>query len=128
MGTQDQPTSEDPRPHLRFIPATGAYEGRTAKGEASIRVFGLARRTLERRRVDQWLQLQWNLTVYGCRTEQGRHHEAAQVAEVTKREPHASLLLPMLDIIDAGNPGQLVLPDAAEAVAAHPEIRNWLNG
>jgi uncharacterized protein (TIGR02646 family) len=94
------PCREDPYDHLRLTLTTGQYTGLTAKGEATIRVFGLARRTLERGRALAYIRCQSMLRDWLVHR-QDVPEVARTVLESLQEQPFADVLHAMLRKADA---------------------------
>ncbi|MFC1432757.1 HNH endonuclease [Streptacidiphilus sp. N1-3] len=105
------PTSEDPAEHLRLVLGTGEYRHRTAKGEATIDVFGLGRPELERGRAAAFVRCRSMLrdlhSLTGPGAGAGDAAEAAAVAASLGVQPFADVLHAMRATMDS--PGAAIV-------------------
>ncbi|MHA6762656.1 HNH endonuclease family protein [Streptacidiphilus sp. PAMC 29251] len=105
------PTSEDPADHLLLVLSTGEYRARTAKGEATIDVFGLYRPELERGRAAAFVRCRSMLRdlhgLTGPGAEPGDAAEARAVAASLGVQPFADVLHAMRAIM--GSPGAAIV-------------------
>ncbi|MFI5865360.1 HNH endonuclease [Streptomyces sp. NPDC051546] len=90
------PTAEDPWDHLTLTLATGQYTGITAKGEETIRVFGLGRPTLERGRAKAYVRCKSMLRDWSVQLEKGKEGDAREVLESLMVQPFADVLYAMV--------------------------------
>ncbi|WP_433183400.1 HNH endonuclease [Actinoallomurus sp. CA-150999] len=109
------PTAEDPRDHLRLVLRTGEYRHLTAKGEATIQIFGLNRADLVRARAGAFHTRRAVLCHAQTLLSEDRKDDAAWCLEALAEEPHASVLHAMLRSVDM--PGAVVVL-GADVVAA----------
>jgi hypothetical protein len=120
------PVEDEPRDHLDLSPKTGKYIGRTPKGEESIRVFGLARGTLERSRLHAWISVQSHIETYARRYQEDDHEAVLEMQRVVCRSPHASVFEVLIQILDTNDAHLFIRPACIAAIHAHPEIRTWI--
>jgi uncharacterized protein (TIGR02646 family) len=120
------PTAEDPREHLEFLPLSGKYEAITPKGEQSILVFGLARETLERARQDAWIRLQALLIAYAVVRQAEELQSAEDIRTVVCSHPFGSLFIRMLEIATKPFADHLMNSLCLDAIRRHPEVTEWL--
>ena len=120
------PTREDPRMHLEFSPRTGKWIGRTDKGEASIKVFGLQRGTLVQARKNAWQSVQALVVIYGEHRKSGALARAEKQKKALCEFPHAGVLVALLRMARRSSPGKFIDARCLEALEAHPEIFDWL--
>ena len=86
------PSVDDPADHLELFVATGEYEGRTRKGEESVRVFGLNREDLVLGRLDAYVTSCDVLNSWHRKVCRGDLLGAAQSAAALRREPFGDVL------------------------------------
>jgi hypothetical protein len=90
------PTREDPVDHLRLILRSGEYRPLTARGAATIDVFGLNRRDLTRGRSGAFEMAKAALHRARELLQAGRGEEAADCLHALTEQPHASVLREMI--------------------------------
>ncbi|MFF1265470.1 HNH endonuclease [Streptomyces anulatus] len=86
------PSADDPADHLELLVAVGEYEGKTRKGEESIRVFGLNREDLVQGRFDAYVTSCDVLSSWHRKVRRGDMAGAAQSAAALRREPFGDVL------------------------------------
>jgi uncharacterized protein (TIGR02646 family) len=86
------PSADDPADHLELLVVTGEYEGKTRKGEESIRVFGLNREDLMLGRFDAYVKSCDILNSWNRKLRNGDLVGAAQSAAALRREPFGDVL------------------------------------
>ncbi|MER6217310.1 hypothetical protein ABT213_25080 [Streptomyces sp. NPDC001674] len=86
------PSTDDPANHLELLLALGEYEGKTRKGEESIRVFGLNREDLVLGRLDAYITSCDVLNSWHRKVKNGDLAGAAQSATALRREPFGDVL------------------------------------
>jgi uncharacterized protein (TIGR02646 family) len=120
------PTNDDPRDHLVLSPSTGRYEvvAGSAKGTASISVFGLNRELLERARRDAWDILQALMRAYGEAVDEGDSERASKVEGAARRLPCKGVLLALIAVLEDPEVG-LVDQRTRDIYASHPAISEW---
>ncbi|MET9291277.1 HNH endonuclease [Streptomyces sp. NPDC003077] len=101
------PCREDPYDHLALTLATGRYAGRTAKGEATLRVFGLGRPVLEQGRSRAYVRCKSMLRDWARQMSAGEEHEAAEVLRSLQVHPFGDVLYAIVRRVDA--PGAAVV-------------------
>lgn len=120
------PTKDDPGDHLRLILRTGEYRHLTAKGEATIQVFGLNRADLVRGRAAAFVTRRAVICHARALLHGDRKDEAAQCMQALSEEPHASVLYAMLCSI--AMPGaDSVLGEDVLAALTDPKIQELLH-
>ena len=102
------PTREDPARHLLLILRTGVYQPRTAKGAATIEVFGLFRPELERGRASAFVRCRSMLRDIHGLTEAGDTDEARAVAAALGVQPFADVLHAMRAVMDRPGAGAVI--------------------
>lgn len=85
------PTVEEPSEHLLLVLSTGEYEARTARGRATIEVFGLNRTSLVRGRRSAFVITRSVLQAYLRQREDGLCAEAAETAAELECQPFADV-------------------------------------
>lgn len=118
------PTVEDPRDHLIFVPSTGKVVGWTPRGEETVRVFGLNRNdTLEKGRKQAWTSAQALLRDYHA----ARNDEARQrVLDALEGLSFGSVLVHLFALASSTPAPELVPPDIQEIVRAHRAAFTWI--
>lgn len=122
------PTRDDPRAHLDFLPRSGKLEGRTPKGDETISILGFDRRgELDNTRAFAFRNVQRLIVNYeeACAKDDGTR--ALEIQHDLCCHPHASLLSVLVEIL--GKPGGTLLvqePRCAAILAAYPQIRSWV--
>ncbi|MGW9075089.1 HNH endonuclease [Streptomyces kronopolitis] len=86
------PSADDPADHLELLVKSGEYDGRTRKGEASIKVFGLNREDLVLGRIDAYTSSCDALNSWHRKVLRGDLAEAARSATALRREPFGDVL------------------------------------
>lgn len=86
------PSTDDPSDHLELRVAIGEYEGKTRKGEESIRVFGLNREDLVQGRFDAYITSCDVLNAWHRKVCRGDLKGAAYSAAALRREPFGDVL------------------------------------
>lgn len=86
------PSSDDPADHLELLVTIGEYEGKTRKGEESIRVFGLNREDLVQGRFDAYITSCDVLNSWHRKVRRGDLTGAALSAAALRREPFGDVL------------------------------------
>lgn len=118
------PTEDEPLDHLRFT-SQGELLAETAKGECSIRVYGLNRGSLQIGRKDTWTVIQCLVIAYADAL-QARDPEWASEIEHTVRNNRFSGVFAALTRIAQGADADLILrPEFLAALRHHPEILSW---
>lgn len=102
------PTREDPALHLELVLRTGEYRRRTAKGQATIQVFGLFRPELERGRAAAFVRCRSMLRDIHALTEAGEQAQAAEVAAALGVQPFADVLHAMRSLVDSPGAGLVI--------------------
>lgn len=113
------PAQEDPADHLRLVLRSGEYQPRTAKGEATIEVFGLDRPALVDGRAAAFVRCRSMLRDIHQQLASGDGEEAGLVADALWVQPFADVLHAMQGIRE--QPG-------ARVVIGGPEVESlrWL--
>ena len=86
------PSIDDPADHLKLLPASGKYDGLTAKGCKSITVFDLNRETLRRGRVRMYRLCRDLLPVWHSKVLRGDLEGARDTALALREEPFGDVL------------------------------------
>lgn len=86
------PSLDDPADHLELRVITGEYEGRTRKGEESIKVFGLNREDLLIGRRDAYIKSCDIINSWYRKVRKGDRIGAKLSAEALEREPFGDVL------------------------------------
>ena len=122
-----EPCLEDPLTHLSFSTSTGRYEPRqgSAKGTASIQVFGLNRPVLCDGRCDAWVALGQLLACYADSRAQGNDGLASKIEKLVRRHPFAGVLAALLQIAAGPEPDLFLEPATLKAIQTYPEILTW---
>lgn len=122
------PTRDDPREHLAFLPRSGKLAGRTPKGDKTIKILGFDRRgNLDSTRSFAWRSMQRCLVSFDEACRSGDTVRALEAQRDLCLHPHASLLSLLIEILD--KPGGALLvqePRCAAILGAYPEIRGWV--
>ncbi len=113
------PAREDPVLHLQLVLRTGEYRARTAKGQATIEVFGLGRKALVDGRAAAFVRCRSMLRDIRRQLDEGGQEEAEQVADALGVQPFADVLHAMQALREQ--------PGAALVIGA-PEVESlyWL--
>jgi uncharacterized protein (TIGR02646 family) len=119
------PTVEDPLDHLTLAPSTGAFVPRTAKGRESVRVFGLARETLEEGRRDAWTAIGQLLVRYAQLRQAGDQQGAKAIERVIRKYPFDSVRWHLVRLASAPQAMVLIDRDWLLALRRCPEILTW---
>jgi uncharacterized protein (TIGR02646 family) len=119
------PTAESPFDHLALVPSTGAFVARTTKGRESIRVFGLARETLEEGRKDAWTAIGLLIVGYARLRRAGKRDEAKAVERAIRKSPFDSVLWHLVRVASTPNTVALIDPAWLWALRRYPEILTW---
>lgn len=86
------PSIDDPADHLTLLPASGKYDGLTAKGWESITVFDLNRETLRRGRVRMYQLCRDLLPVWHAKVLRGDLEGAGETALALREVPFGDVL------------------------------------
>ncbi len=86
------PSADDPADHLALLPASGTYDGLTAIGRESIRVFDLNRETLRRGRVRMFQLCRDLLPLWHAKLLRGDMTGADETAMALLEEPFGDVL------------------------------------
>ncbi|KOV68492.1 hypothetical protein ADK64_07690 [Streptomyces sp. MMG1121] len=86
------PSTDDPASHLALLPASGTYEGLTAKGRKTIVVFDLNREVLRRGRVRMYRLCRDLLPVWHAKVLLGDLEGAGETAMTLREEPFGDVL------------------------------------
>ncbi|MEV5708834.1 hypothetical protein [Actinoallomurus sp. NPDC052274] len=119
------PTTEDPNEHLMLLLGTGEYRHLTAKGQATIQVFGLNRADLVRGRAGAFHTRRAVICHARALLYEDRKDEAAQCLRALGEEPHASVLYAMLRSTDLPGATVILGRDVLEALT-DPQILELL--
>ncbi|GAA1254471.1 HNH endonuclease [Kitasatospora nipponensis] len=114
------PTADEPADHLDLVLGTGSYRARTAKGDETIRIFGLDRPVLERGRAQAYVRCRSMLRDLAHLSEHGERGEAGAVAQALAVQPFADVLYEMLRLRTAP---RAALVFGAETVAGLDVLR-----
>lgn len=119
------PTAEDPREHLRFLPS-GKYEPLTDRGTWSIEVYGLDRPLLEQQRRNWWIIIREQLLRFGELEEAGRTTEAEEVKLTLTTMPCVTVLIHLLELAQGPKAEILGLSECQATLEKFPEILDWI--
>lgn len=122
------PTTDEPRQHLRLLPIDGKYTAIGPKGAPSIEVFDLNGdehgRKLAQGRRDTFVKLQVLLLAYAEHVERGDDDMAHQIKRSIINEPFPAVLGFLLDL--ARQPGAaLVLRPGIVQVIQNHRVMDW---
>ncbi len=117
-----------PREHLRLAPRTGFYESLSDRGCASERAYDLNRPLLQRDRSRVFASLQNHVEKYDEFMARGEAVRAAEVKALILAEPHASVLVDLIEVADSPAADLLLRESCRAAIARRPEIRGWCEG
>lgn len=122
------PTRDDPSEHLTLAPRTGKLEGRTPKGQSTIRVLGFDRRGhLDQRRAMTWRSVQRLLVDFDDSATRGDFRAALAAQKDLCHYPHASVLNVLIETLAKPRGALLVQEKRCEDILArYPEIRDWV--
>lgn len=112
------PSVDDPADHLELLVAYGQYEGRTRKGEESIRVFGLNRGDLVQGRLDAYVRSCDVLNSWHRKVCRGDLSGAAQSAAALRREPFGDVLRALEKLSRMPYSGAALGEELSESLAA----------
>ncbi len=121
------PTEDDPLDHLVLTP-TGKFVPITEKGETSIPVFGLDRGPLERSRVIAWVAVDSLIIRYANACARGDSSLALGTQKALCEYPQVSVFAALLRVAEGMGAEDFISPECLVALAAHPEIKSWLDG
>ncbi len=119
------PTVDDPREHLEFLPLTGDYVELSSKGRHSINVFRLGRETLKRSRRNAWVSLQELVVRYAAHRNLGDQPRSDDIRRTVCEYPFAGVLDRLLHLSSHPAAGEFIHQDCLDALARYPEIRDW---
>lgn len=122
------PTSEDPRQHLTFIPSTGEFVEKSPKGKESIDVFGLndsqTPRKLPAARKATLRKLGLLLKNYDVNVRAGQQSEADEIKAAVVLEPFSAVFVWLIET--AKSPGaSLVLGPELPGIIRRHRIDWW---
>lgn len=120
------PCVDEPREHLAFSPSTGKFVELDLKGKHSTVVFGLNRYSLERARRRTWVEVQELLACYAAHVQAGRSRRAEEVKATICDLPHQSVLVEIVELAARNDAARYLEAECRDAIANHPEIRQWL--
>ncbi|TKD07913.1 HNH endonuclease [Polyangium fumosum] len=121
------PTEDDPLDHIVLTP-TGKYVPLTDKGENSIPVFGLDRGPLERSRVIAWAAVDGLIVRYANACARDDFASALETQRALCEYPQVSVFAAILRVAAGMGAEEFLSPECRRALAAYPEIKNWLDG
>lgn len=110
------PSAEDPADHLALRLASGVFEARSAKGEATIRVFGLNRADLVRGRAAAFVRARALLCQWQKHGQAGETQEADELSTALLLSPFATVVYTMERL--APTVAAVVLKDDVRAAVA----------
>ncbi|UQA62910.1 hypothetical protein [Polyangium aurulentum] len=120
------PAEEDPRIHFTLSPKTGKLINKTPKGVQTQITLGFDRRgELDKARKDAFDAIQKFLIDYAAQCARGDTTEALVAQRLICRQPMASALLYLFQLLDSPGGASLIRSDCRAAIEAHPEIRHW---
>lgn len=111
------PTREEPVDHLRLILRSGEYRPLTARGSATIDVFGLNRRELSRGRSGAFQMAKAALHRARELLQADRGEEAADCLHALTEQPHASVLREMIRSARLPGGADVLGPEIVAALA-----------
>lgn len=111
------PTREEPVDHLRLILRSGEYRPLTARGSATIEVFGLNRRELSRGRSGAFEMAKAALHRARELLRADRGEEAADCLHALTEQPHASVLREMIRSARLPGGADVLGPEIVAALA-----------
>lgn len=118
------PTAEDPRLHLRFLPV-GMVRGRSERGDWTIELFGLSRPFLVKQRRNIWHSLTELLPRYAeCRA-RGDGKKADLLRITITGYPFVSIFLELLAISLEPHAQGLIPHECRAALSQCPEVYDW---
>lgn len=120
------PTAEDPLYHLELTHTTGTFVAKTPKGDWSILVYRLNRKTLEIGRTTAWILLEELLVRYSQTLQAGNTHRAARIEWTVRNHPFAGVLAALVRIANGPETAELVDVECLDAIQRHPEIFSWI--
>ncbi|GHE58673.1 HNH endonuclease [Streptomyces capitiformicae] len=112
------PTVQEPLEHLHLVLGAGEYTHRTPQGEASIKVFGLNRRSLVQGRLLAYSTARDSLTLWRIHTDKGQYENARVTVRTAWNRPLADVLASMFH--------QSVLPVAAALFDGEDDVLGLL--
>jgi uncharacterized protein (TIGR02646 family) len=119
------PSVDDPLAHLDLSLSTGLFIAKTAKGSASINVFGLNRATLQEGRRDAWITLCTLLPAYAAAQASGQIAKSDALKTAIRRFPFSAVLTYLLMILVLPGSPETVPDDVRDAINRHREIATW---
>lgn len=122
------PSTDDPRQHLRLLPTTGEYQAVGSKGPHSIVVFDLngerRGRKLRQARRDTLLKLQVLLLDYDRLVATEQHGLAHRTKRAIINEPFSAVLRFLVDLSDRPGAAQVLRAGVPEAIRRH-RVAGW---
>ena len=113
------PSTDDPAVHLALLPASGVYEGLTAKGWESIAVFDLNREVLKRGRVRMYRLCRDLLPLWHAKVRRGDLEGAGDTALTLREEPFGDVLRTLCRRARTPGTAELVFgPELGQALVA----------
>jgi len=123
------PVDVDPRPHLRLVPTSGRFAGRTPQGTASIEIFDLngdeSGRTLPTGRRDTFVVLKELIVAYDRSVATGAA-TAADIERAILRFPFSSVLVYMVAIAEHPMGRRILGDDVVDVIERH-RLSEWLD-
>jgi uncharacterized protein (TIGR02646 family) len=122
------PTACDPADHLILTPSTGKYRPKdgSPKGEASIEVFGLNRRTdLVKGRKNVWVGLEGVLILYGQARAEGNATLARKCKDHIRQHPFSAVWAHFLRVARHPSAKRSIVADCRAVLEQFDEIFTW---
>jgi uncharacterized protein (TIGR02646 family) len=125
------PTSDDPREHLEYVPSVGQYEHKSARGAASLAGYGLRRIDLQRSRQRAWTIYQALLVEWDRRMTRGNLADAHEIEDAICVMDHAGVFAELVRYGLSANAKVLVRmgrlrDELVDVLNRRPEIRQWV--
>ncbi|MEV4379483.1 HNH endonuclease [Streptosporangium sp. NPDC049644] len=120
------PSAEDPYEHLELVLSTGTYEALTARGDATIKVFGLNRGDLKRGRAAAFIRTVSMLRDHArLRRSDAGEAEATEVALSLLDQPFADVLYAMIRYRDLPGAEHVLRGRDVVTALADPALHFW---
>ncbi len=117
-----------PREHLQLAPSRGIYEPLSPRGSERVTAYDLNRDYLQRERMRVFTNLKSHVENYDAAAARGELERATEIKTQIPREPHASMLVVLVELADSPAAELLLRATCREAIARRPEIRSWCAG
>jgi HNH endonuclease len=119
---------DHPREHLQLAPNRGIYEPLSPRGIESVSAYDLNRDYLQRERIRVFTNLKGHVENYDVAAARGEIERATEIKAQILSEPHASMLIALVELADSPAADLLLRATCREAIARRPEIRSWCEG